>query len=318
MSKDYKGNIVLKLTGVFKTFKVGQQDLEIIKGVDFTVNKGDFLVLFGPSGCGKSTLLNILLGLEPPSKGSVEFLGDEIYKYDEDRRADIRKKQVGMVYQQSNWVKALNVIENVYFPLTLRGTSLAEREKKATDMLKRVEMDHAALQTPTELSSGQQQRISLSRALIADPALIVADEPTGNLDSKASQEIMSLFQEFNQKGHTVIMVTHDLEYLSFATRAINVSDGKIIGEYKADDKKLKDLSVSKRGHGHQLQHMNKVAGTDEAATGTAEAEKIEKNKKGAAEAEIKTAKQDLEPIVEVKADKNKISKNKDETNSEKN
>jgi len=239
---------ILALNNVFKSFTVGTNDVEIIKGVSFSVNKGDFVVIFGPSGCGKSTILNMLLGLEPPSKGEIKFLSDNLYAGDDDQRAQIRKHKVGMVYQQSNWVKSLNVIQNVYFPLTLRGIDQAEREKKAWEMLKLVGMEQGAYQLPSELSSGQQQRVSLARALIADPVLIVADEPTGNLDSKASQEIMDLFKQFNQQGKTVIMVTHDLEYLSYSSRSINISDGLVAGEYKANDPRLKGKVVSKRGH----------------------------------------------------------------------
>lgn len=239
---------VLELTDIFKSFHVGENEVEIIKGVSFTVNEGDFVIIFGPSGCGKSTILNMLLGLEEPTKGIVSFLNENLYAGDDDARAQIRKKKVGMVYQQSNWVKALNVIENVYFPLTLRGLSLEEREHKAWEMLKLVGMEQGAYQLPTELSSGQQQRVSLARALIADPVLLVADEPTGNLDSKASVEIMDLFRQFHQKGKTVIMVTHDLEYLKYATRSINVSDGLVATEYKANDPRLVGLSVSKRGN----------------------------------------------------------------------
>ncbi len=240
---------ILELTDVFKSFVLGAETVEIIKGVSFQVQKGDFVVLFGPSGCGKSTVLNMSLGLEPPSKGAVKFLGKDLYASGgEDDRAQIRKKEVGMVYQQSNWVKSLNVLENVYFPLTLRGESLEEREKKAINILKLVGMEQGAYQAPTELSSGQQQRISLARALITEPALIVADEPTGNLDSKAGEDIMSLFKEFNDQGKTVVMVTHDLEYLKYATRSINMSDGLVVGEYKKDDPRLKKMSVSKRGN----------------------------------------------------------------------
>ncbi len=238
---------VLELTDVFKSFTVGSNTVEIIKGVSFSVTEGDFVIIFGPSGCGKSTILNMLLGLEPPTAGRINFLDSDMYASDEDGRAQMRKQKVGMVYQQSNWVKALNVIENVYFPLTLRGMELAEREKKAWEALKLVGMEQGAYQLPSELSSGQQQRVSLARALIADPVLLVADEPTGNLDSKASSEIMDLFKQFNQQGKTVIMVTHDLEYLAYATRSVNVSDGLIAGEYKANDPRLHELSVSKRG-----------------------------------------------------------------------
>ncbi len=234
---------------VFKSFLLGNETIEIIKGVSFEIYKGDFVVLFGPSGCGKSTVLNMSLGLETPSKGTIKFLGKDLYlNSDEDERAQLRKKDIGMVYQQSNWVKSLNVIENVYFPLTLRGESVESREKKAWEILDLVDMRKGAYQKPTELSSGQQQRISLARALITDPALLVADEPTGNLDSTAGEEIMNLFRDLNLKGKTVIMVTHDLEYLKYATRSINMADGVVVGEYDQNDSRLKKLSVSKRGN----------------------------------------------------------------------
>jgi putative ABC transport system ATP-binding protein len=192
-------------------------------------------------------MLNILLGLEPPTKGEVMFLGKNLYSFSEDERAQMRKQQVGIIYQQSNWVKSLSVIENVYFPLTLRGLPEEERNKRALEVLKMVGMDQGATQNPAELSGGQQQRVSLARALISNPALIVADEPTGNLDSKASEEIMGLFKQFNAQGKTVIMVTHDLEYLKFASRSVNMVDGVVVGEYGANDKRLRDLSVFKRG-----------------------------------------------------------------------
>lgn len=238
---------ILSLQDVHKTFVVGSNQVPVIKGVSFNVYQQDFIVLFGPSGCGKSTVLNILLGLEPPTEGQVSFLGTNLYSMTEDERAQQRKEEIGMVYQQSNWVRSLNVIENVSFPLTLKGVSKAEREEKAWEMLKQVEMEKAAYQISSELSSGQQQRISLARALISNPSLLVADEPTGNLDSVASREIMELFKSFNGRGKTVILVTHDLEYMSYATRSIHMTDGQVIGEYKAGDKRLKAIMVSKRG-----------------------------------------------------------------------
>ncbi len=241
------GEAILEIKNITKTFHLGLEDVQVIKGVSFSINKGDFVILFGPSGCGKSTVLNISLGLEPPSSGEVFFLNKNLYGGSDDERAQVRKKEVGMVYQQSNWIKSLNVIENVYFPLTLRGISQKEREQKAWEMLDIVGMRTSAYQVPTELSSGQQQRISLARALITDPALIVADEPTGNLDSLAGDAVMELFQSFNKKGHTVVMVTHDLEYLKYATRSINMADGVVVGEYKVGDKRISKLSVSKRG-----------------------------------------------------------------------
>lgn len=242
-----KSQSVLSLKDVHKSFTIGQSKLEIIKGVSFDISPGDFVIIFGPSGCGKSTILNMILGLEVPSSGEVLFNGTSIYKGDEDDRAELRKKEVGMVYQQSNWIKALTVVENVAFPLMLVGIDFEQRHKKALELLELVGMKDSAEQVPTELSSGQQQRVSLARALMTDPTLIVADEPTGNLDSKAGEIVMELFNSFNVKGKTVIMVTHDLEYLRYATKSINISDGKIIGQYGAYSEKLKSLSVSKRG-----------------------------------------------------------------------
>lgn len=239
--------VILSLQGIYKSFKVGLNEVEIIKGVEFDVRQGEFIVLFGPSGCGKSTVLNILLGLEPPTKGTVYLLDKDYYSLDEDHRSQLRKEKIGMVYQQANWIRSLSVLENVCFPLTLRGISRAEREQTGWQALKQVEMDQSAYQVASELSSGQQQRVALARALIVNPSLIVADEPTGNLDSKASFEIMELFKSFNEKGSTVILVTHDLEYLSYAHRSIHMTDGTVIGEYKAGDSRLKEVMVSKRG-----------------------------------------------------------------------
>jgi putative ABC transport system ATP-binding protein len=236
-------NEVLKGSGITKFFKVGNSLIQVLKGVDVAINRGEFIILFGSSGCGKSTLLNILLGLEPPSDGKVMFMNKDIYSYEEDDRSQIRKEGVGLIYQQQNWIQSLNVLENVSFPLALRGISKEEREVKALEMLEMVKMGSSADQVPTELSSGQQQRVSFARALISNPAIIVADEPTGNLDSKSGQELMMLFKEYNDKGNTIIMVTHDLEFLPYATRSLNMSDGLILKEYKRGDKELEKFKL---------------------------------------------------------------------------
>ena len=252
-------NLLIKLDNIFKSFVVGSQEIEIIKDISFTVSEGEFLVIFGPSGCGKSTLLHIMLGLERPTKGLVEFLGKDLYQYREDQRSRIRKRGIGMIYQQANWIKALNVLENVSFPLTLMGVLLAEREKRAWEALELVGMKQGAHQVPTELSSGQQQRIALARALISNPALIIADEPTGNLDSKAGEEMMRLFKKLNEKQKTIIMVTHDLEYITYASRAVNIVDGKLVGDYSAKDRALKKFIVSKKGNNHNLHGDQQLA-----------------------------------------------------------
>ncbi len=241
-------DVVLEISEVRKSFTIGNNEIEIIKGVSFQVRKGDFIIIFGPSGCGKSTILNILLGLEPPTQGKVNFLKKDLYKMSDDERAQLRKKEIGTIYQQSNWVKALSVVENVAFPLMLQGVDADQRLELSTEALKLVEMSQALDQVPTELSAGQQQRVSLARALITKPSLLVADEPTGNLDSKSSEEIMNLFRDFNKQGHTVVMVTHDLEYLKYASHSIQIVDGELVAEYQANSESLKKIAVSKRGH----------------------------------------------------------------------
>jgi putative ABC transport system ATP-binding protein len=238
-----KGQVILEGKGIFKFFKVGSGLVQVLKGIDVSITKGEFIILFGSSGCGKSTLVNILLGLEIPSEGKVIFKGKDIYTFEEDDRSQIRKEGIGLIYQQQNWVKSMNVLDNVAFPLTLKGILKEERDRKAMDMLKMVNMEHAADQAPTELSSGQQQRISFARALIANPALLVADEPTGNLDSKSGVELMGMFREYHEQGNTIIMITHDLEFLPYATRSLNMSDGVILREYKAGDKELDQFKL---------------------------------------------------------------------------
>lgn len=241
MSKN--NEVVLEGQKIAKFFKVGNGLVQVLKGVDVSIKKGEFIILFGSSGCGKSTLLNILLGLEVPSEGKVLFVGKDLYSYSEDERSQIRKEGVGLIYQQQNWVKSLNVLENVSFPLTLRGVLTEERTEKAMKMLEMVKMDGSATQAPTELSSGQQQKVSFARALISNPALLVADEPTGNLDSKSSTELMEMFKAYNEQGNTIIMVTHELKFLTYATRSLNMVDGLIVGEYLRGDKALDKFKI---------------------------------------------------------------------------
>ena len=225
---------IIQVKDISKSFKVGEQDIPVLKNVSFTVNRGDFLVIIGPSGCGKSTMLHIILGLEEPSSGQIIFDGYDMYGgTSEDERSEFRKSHVGMVYQQSNWIKALTVKENVVFPLLLMNQEEVEAEAQAIEKLKLVKMQDWANYIPTELSGGQQQRVALSRALVNDPAVIIADEPTGNLDFDAGQSLMQLLQTFNQQyKKTIIMVTHDLEYLKYAKRALRFFDGQLVEEIK--------------------------------------------------------------------------------------
>ncbi len=214
-----------------KTFSVKSQEVTVLKNINFAIRAGEFLVIFGPSGCGKSTLLHTILGLEPPTSGQVVFQGQSLYNnLTEDERAELRKHQIGMVYQQPNWIKSLTAKENVMFALRLTGLTEAAAATKAHAALEQVGMVDWSDYIPTELSSGQQQRVALARAIVTDPTILIADEPTGNLDYESGRQLMGLLGELNRQGKTVIMVTHDLEYLNFAQRALEMLDGEIIQE----------------------------------------------------------------------------------------
>lgn len=243
-------SIAIKVENVVKSFHVGTQDIPVLKDISFEINTGDFLIIFGPSGCGKSTLLHALLGLEAPTSGTVSLLGKDIYDgTSEDDRSEFRKNHIGMVYQQPNWVKSLTVIENIQFPLLLKREEPMAAMSKARDILKTVNMEDWADYMPTELSSGQQQRIALARALVTDPEIIIADEPTGNLDFDSGQALMLLLQQLNDKVQkTIVMVTHDLEYLQYAKTGIKILNGQVEEKYQATDKKkLLEQVKNKRG-----------------------------------------------------------------------
>lgn len=221
---------VIEVKNLTKAFRVGIQDVIVLKDISFTVPKTEFLVIFGPSGCGKSTLLHSIIGLEVPTKGSISILNTDMYwNKDEDFRSDFRKKHIGMVYQQPNWIKSLTVLENVAFPLLLLGQEKEESLFTADKMLRGVGMGNWAHYMPSELSSGQQQKVALTRALITDPEVVIADEPTGNLDFESGQELMVLLSDLNKKSkRTIIMVTHDLEYLQYASNIIKMLDGEVV------------------------------------------------------------------------------------------
>ncbi len=228
-----------------KSFQVGDQVVEVLKGIDLKINKGDFAVIFGPSGCGKSTLLHTLLGLEKPSEGKIIMEGKDYYAMDDDEIVRFRKNNIGIVFQQPIWIKSLNVIENVCVPNRLRGLTREEAEEKAMATLKKVKLDGWYSYHPNSLSSGQQQRVSLARALTINPLILVADEPTGNLDTVSGDDLMELLRELNQdEGRTVIMVTHDLEYLRYATKLFHIIDGLLVEEF--DQKGAKKLAGSLR------------------------------------------------------------------------
>lgn len=305
---------LIKVENLRKSFRVGEQDIEVLKGLNFEIPYEDFTIVFGPSGCGKSTLLHILLGLEEPSDGSVKYFDIELYGGSvEDQRAHFRKQHIGMVYQQPNWVKSLNVVENVAFPLWLLGRDKGTAEKKAMEQLDRVKMAGWAKYIPTELSSGQQQRVALARSLINNPEIIIADEPTGNLDYKSGQEAMSIFRDINKDSKkTVIMVTHDLEYIKYAKSVLQMLDGQILGYFAGKEKEEIQKGLQfKRGV-----LTNNESGENEDGLGT-----VETNNQTSPESKKDT---NITPIeINTKQEKNKeeatnnVNKNTEPTNNEK-
>ena len=244
-----KNEPILKVENIKKNFFVGGQDLPVLKGISLQVNRGDFAIIFGPSGCGKLTLLHSILGMEPPTSGKVWIDGVSLYDMSEDDIVRHRKKRIGIVFQQSIWIKSLTVLENVSVPNRLKGMSKEDAEKFALETLKIVKLEDWAHHHPSELSSGQQQKVSLSRALTIDPLVIVADEPTGNLDTVSGDELMNLVLDLNKnKGKTVLMVTHDLEYLKYANKLFHIIDGELVEEIDGKGaQKLAEKLKTKKG-----------------------------------------------------------------------
>ncbi len=228
-------NIVIKIKDLHKTFGSGESTNHVLKGVDLDIYSGDFTIIFGPSGCGKTTLLNTMIGLEPPTRGKIYVRGKEITDMEDDKRAKFRAKKFGIVHQMPYWIKSLNVLENVSLPLTIAGSTEENALKRARKTLREVGLDDQQMQIPTELSGGEQQRAGLARALVSWPWIIVADEPTGNLDVESGKKIMDLLKSLSQEQkRTVVLVTHNIDYLSYASRTIAMEDGEIIGDSSKD------------------------------------------------------------------------------------
>lgn len=216
-----------KLTKIFRTDEV---ETTALSEVNFVVKQGEFVAIMGPSGCGKSTLLNILGLLDNPTEGSYEFFENEVSNLSEKQRAKFRKGNIGFVFQNFNLIDELTVFENVELPLIYLGMKSSERKKRVEEVLEQMKIIHRKKHFPLQLSGGQQQRVAVARAVIANPKLILADEPTGNLDSAHGEEVMNLLEELNQKGTTLIIVTHSQRDADYAQRIIRLFDGQIINE----------------------------------------------------------------------------------------
>ncbi|MBO7249636.1 MAG: ABC transporter ATP-binding protein [Bacteroidales bacterium] len=215
-----------------KVFRTEEIETTALNGVSFEINDGEFVAIMGPSGCGKSTLLNILGLLDNPTGGSYRLLDSEVGGLKEKERTKFRKGNIGFVFQSFNLIDELNVYENVELPLRYLNISASERKQKVTEILKRMGISHRAKHFPQQLSGGQQQRVAIARAVVSNPKLILADEPTGNLDSKNGKEVMDLLSELNKEGTTIVMVTHSQKDAAVAQRVINLFDGQIVGDVK--------------------------------------------------------------------------------------
>lgn len=238
---------IITLSNIRKTYDLGRVKIEVLKGIDAVINKNEYVAIMGPSGSGKSTLMNILGCLDKPTLGKYVLNGTDVSKMNDDELAEVRNKEIGFVFQTFNLLARLSGVENVALPLIYAGFKKSERIKRAEEILKAVNLGHRMNHKPNELSGGERQRVAVARALVNNPSIILADEPTGNLDTKTSYEIMELFEEIHKKGNTVIIVTHEEDIARYAHRIIRIRDGKIerdeINANKLDPSELRKQLV---------------------------------------------------------------------------
>lgn len=221
---------MIKTINLSKLYQTDEVETISLDKINLTVREGEFLAVMGPSGCGKSTLLNILGLIDNPSNGEFYFLDKEVSNYNERQRAELRKNNIGFIFQSFNLIDELTVRENIELPLLYQKTSSSQRKKMADEVMEKLQIAHRAKHFPQQLSGGQQQRVAVARAVITKPKLILADEPTGNLDSKNGDEVMDIIKSLNATGTTVIMVTHSPEHAQQAERTVNLFDGKLLTE----------------------------------------------------------------------------------------
>ena len=221
---------MIKLENIKKVFSTEDFDTWALREVNMVIKEGEFVAIMGPSGCGKTTLLNILGLLDNPTGGSFFFKGQDVSSMKENERTELRKGVIGFVFQSFNLIDELNVYENIELPLLYMEVSTKERKKRVEDVMERLSISHRRKHLPSQLSGGQQQRVAIARAIVANPKIILADEPTGNLDSKNSNEVMDMLQHLHKQGTTIIMVTHSLHDASYADRIINLYDGQVVDQ----------------------------------------------------------------------------------------
>lgn len=221
---------MIQLENLTKVYRTDEIECTALNSVSFTIEKGEFVSIMGPSGCGKSTLLNILGMLDKPESGSYKFLGNEVSHLNEKGRSAVRKQNIGFIFQNFNLIDELTVFENIELPLIYNNMSASDRKERVNSILDKIGIAHRASHFPQQLSGGQQQRVAVARALVTRPPLILADEPTGNLDSSHGNEVMELLCDLNEAGTTIVMVTHSAHDASYSNRIINLLDGQVVSE----------------------------------------------------------------------------------------
>ncbi|ASB96936.1 ABC transporter ATP-binding protein [Streptococcus equi] len=221
---------LIQLKSIVKSYQNGDQELQVLKGVDLTVYEGEFVAIMGPSGSGKSTLMNIIGLLDRPTSGDYRLNGTQVEILNDRKLAQVRNEEIGFVFQQFFLLAKLNALQNVELPLIYAGVGVSKRRELAKQFLEKVELGMRMKHLPSELSGGQKQRVAIARALVNNPSIILADEPTGALDTKTGEQIMRLLTELNKEGKTIIMVTHEPEIADFATRKIVIRDGEITAD----------------------------------------------------------------------------------------
>ena len=228
---------VIMLDNIVKKFRAQGIETTALNGLSLTIKQGEFVSVMGPSGCGKSTLLNVLGILDKPNSGTYELMGTSVTGLSEKKVVELRKNNIGFIFQSFNLIDELSVYDNVELPLLYQGIEAAQRKTMVDGALKKMSIDHRANHMPQQLSGGQQQRVAIARAVVTNPNLVLADEPTGNLDSKVGQEVMELLQQLNLEGATIVMVTHSAEHAAYAGRCVQVIDGQL-SEQGADTQEV--------------------------------------------------------------------------------
>ena len=222
--------VALSCQGLWKIYEMGDEKVQAVRGIDLEIMTGEMVAIMGPSGCGKTTLLNILSGIDEPSAGQVMIASKPLFGISDDERTDLRGREMVFIFQKFHLLDVMNAVENVEIPLLLMGIEPSDARMTAAAALEKVGLADRLTHRPSELSGGQQQRVSIARAIVHDPSVILCDEPTGNLDSETSQQVMELLSELNNSGSTIVIVTHDNEIANQCSRVIRINDGRIIDD----------------------------------------------------------------------------------------